>query len=86
MQKPDSKKKRNYTYDEESVMIEIFENVKIIYNDDIEERFEAVQKIEKGLNIGRIVDNKFLFFGFIPMHNVKEISKTNVRKIRQLSF
>ena len=62
-------------------IIEILENVKVIYTNDIEEYFELVQVTRKGLKIGRKNDNKFLFFGFIPIENIKQIKNKNIKKI-----
>ena len=48
-------------------------NVTIVYNDDLQESFEALRVIEKGVIIGRIVDGEFLDYGFIPRKIIKEI-------------
>ncbi len=73
MQSPSNKKKKKKCNKDISSIIEILENVKVKYNDDIEEIFEVVQVTKKGLKIGRIIDNEYLFFGFIPLKNIKKI-------------
>ena len=65
---------------EQPELTDILENVKVVFVDNMNEQYELVQVTEKGLNIGRIVDNKLLFFGFIPIQNIKLI-KNKYKKI-----
>lgn len=51
----------------------IFEKISIVYNDDNQEHYDAIRITDKGVHIGRIIDNKFEPFGFIPKHNIKAI-------------
>ena len=52
---------------------EIMKNTTIIYIDGVKEQFEAIRMIDKGVIIGRILDNKFFDCGFISKRNIKEI-------------
>jgi hypothetical protein len=51
----------------------IFYDVVVVYIDDIEEHFEAVQFTDKGIILGRIIEMKFIPFGFIPKNSYKKI-------------
>ena len=62
-----------------SIVIEIMQNATIIYTDNVKEKFEAVYLTDKGLIIGRILDNEFFECGFISKRNIKEI-KNGVKK------
>ena len=52
---------------------EIIYNATVIYTDNIIERFEAIKIIEKGVIIGRIIDDDFVGCGFISKRAIKEI-------------
>lgn len=52
---------------------EIMHHPTVIYTDGIREQFEAVRVTEKGIIIGRIIENEFMDCGFISKMNVKEI-------------
>ena len=52
---------------------EIMKNAIIIYTDGVREQFEAIRQIDKGIIIGRILDNKFFDCGFISKRNIKKI-------------
>ena len=54
-------------------MIEIIENTTVIYTDGVGEQFEAIRVIDKGVIIGRVIDDEFLDCGFISKSNIKEI-------------
>ena len=54
-------------------MAEILRKITVIYNDNNEEHFDAIRITDKGVHIGRIIDNKFEPFGFIPNHSIKDI-------------
>ena len=64
-------------------ILEILEDVKVVYTNDIEDYLELIQVTKKGLKIGRKKDNKFLFFGFIPIQNIKQIKNNNIKKISE---
>lgn len=59
----------------------IFFNSTIIYTDGLSEFYEAVRFVEKGVIIGRTIDNEFFDCGFIPKKNIKEIHNGS-KKIR----
>jgi hypothetical protein len=48
-------------------------NSTIIYTDGLSEFSEAMRLVDKGIIIGRIIDNEFVDCGFIPKNNIKEI-------------
>lgn len=48
-------------------------NATVVYTDNTSEQFQALYPIQKGMVIGRIIDNKFIVCGFIPKKNIKEI-------------
>jgi hypothetical protein len=52
----------------------ILKNTTIKYDDNIEEKFEAVKMTNKGIIIGRIIEDEFIEIGYIPKDNVKEIT------------
>jgi len=54
-------------------MIEIFENATVIYTDGVREQFESIRIIDKGVIIGRIIDDELVEYGFISRRNIKEI-------------
>jgi len=51
----------------------VFYDIVVVYIDDIEEHFEAVQFTDKGIILGRIIETKFIPFGFIPKNSYKKI-------------
>ncbi len=69
------KEKFKYT----SEVIEIIQNATIIYRDDVKEQFEALRVTDRGVIIGRMIDNEFIDCGFISKSNIKEI-KDGVKK------
>ena len=56
----------------------INKNVTVVYTDCIEEVFEAIQITEKGIVIGRMYDNEFFPYGFIPKKNIKSLKNRNI--------
>jgi len=52
---------------------EVIDNVIVVYIDGIAEHFEAVRITNKGVIIGRIIETKFIPFGFIPKNGYKKI-------------
>jgi hypothetical protein len=52
----------------------IMSNATVTYADTLTEHFEALQINNKGIIIGRIINNSFLDCGFISKTNVKEIT------------
>jgi hypothetical protein len=55
-------------------IINILEMAKIIYNDEKMDIFNAIYKANKGVYIGRIINqNEFKDTGFIPKENIKKI-------------
>jgi len=52
---------------------EIMVNATVIYTDDIKEQFRALRQTEKGVIIGRILEGKFVDYGFISKRNIKQI-------------
>ena len=68
--------------DETFEAIEILENVTIVYEDGINEQFDAVRVTTKGVVFGRILDNgEYVECGFISQHNIKHIRNGTKRKI-----
>lgn len=63
-----------------SKLIEIIQNATIIYTDNVEEHYEAIQITPQGVDIGRIIDNKFMKYGFIPKYNIKQIKNSFKKK------
>jgi hypothetical protein len=64
-------------------MSEILRKITVIYTDNTEEHFDAIRIRDKGVHIGRIINNKFEPFGFIPHHSIKEICNNNEGKKRK---
>ena len=62
-------------------MAEILRKITVTYTDKNEEHFDAIRITDKGINIGRIIDNKFEPFGFIPNHSIKKIDNTSGNRI-----
>jgi len=48
-------------------------NATVIYTDNIQESFEALRVIDKGVIIGRIIEGEFCDCGFISKRIIKEI-------------
>ena len=71
---------KRHKFDDISEMLDIFENVTVIYKDGIQEQFDAVRITDKGVIIGRIFDGKFVVCGFIPKYSIKEIKNKGKRK------
>ena len=57
-------------------------NTTVIYIDGIQEQFEAVRLTENGVIIGRILEGKFVDYGFISKRNIKQINNGRKRKIQ----
>ena len=53
--------------------IEILENAIVIYTDGNREIFEAIRMTDRGVIIGRVLDDEFVDCGFISKGNIKEI-------------
>jgi hypothetical protein len=51
----------------------IIRNAIVVYTDNTSEQLEALRLIQKGTEIGRIIDNRFIVCGYIPKNNIKEI-------------
>jgi hypothetical protein len=51
----------------------IIANPIIIYTSGITEKYEAIRKSDKGVIIGRILDDEFIECGFISKKVIKEI-------------
>ena len=49
-------------------------NPTVTYTDGVKEHFEALRVNNKGIIIGRIINDSFLDCGFISKTNVKEIT------------
>jgi hypothetical protein len=62
-------------------MKNIIQNAVLIYTDNIKEHFDAIRITDKGVHIGRVIDNKFEPFGFIPYHSIKRINNGRGKKI-----
>jgi len=62
-------------------VIEIIKNATVIYTDGVKEQFEAVRMTDKGVIIGRVLDNEFLDCGFISKGNIKKITDGVKKKI-----
>ena len=58
---------------DKSEVIEILQNATVVYTDNIQESFEALRVIDKGIIIGRIIDGEFLDCGFISKRIIKDI-------------
>ena len=69
---------------ESSEGIEIIENATVVYTDNINETFEAIRMIDKGVIIGRIIDGEFLDCGFISKGNIKKIKDGVKKKIPRM--
>jgi len=54
-------------------MIEILQNATVIYTDGVQESFEALRVINKGVIIGRIIDGELVEYGYISKNSIKEI-------------
>lgn len=59
---------------------EILKNATVIYIDGSSEQFETIRLTKKGPVIGRIIDGKFITYGFIFTSNIKEIKTNGGRK------
>ena len=59
----------------------------MIYSDGLSEDFKAIQIVEKGIFIGRLLKEKdsdtteFILYGFIPKTSVQSITNGKKRKI-----
>ena len=56
-------------------MIEILENVTVVYTDNVTEQFDLLQVTDRGVITGRILDGEFFACGFISKKNIKSIRK-----------
>jgi len=64
---------------------DIMKNATIIYTDGVREQFEAIRLIDKGVIIGRILDNEFFDCGFISKRNIKEIRDGLKRTVKRIN-
>jgi len=69
---------------DKSEMIEIIQNAIVIYSDGVKEQFEAVCMTNRGVIIGRIMDDEFFDCGFISKGNIKEIKEGVKKKIHMM--
>ena len=69
-------------------MVEIMENVTIVYIDGVKERFDAICMTAKRIITGRIFEidgsGKFKEYGFIPRRNVKQIYNGSKKKVQRM--
>ena len=65
---------------DKSEVIEIMQNATVIYTDNIQESFEALRVIDKGVIIGRIIDGELVEYGYISKNSIKEIRKGKKRE------
>lgn len=69
-------------------MIEVMENVTIVYIDGVKERYDAIYKTAKKVITGRIfkIDGmeEFKECGFISLQNIKQIYNGSKRKIQRM--
>jgi hypothetical protein len=80
------KSKKNAQFEE---MIEILEHATIVYTDGAQEQYDALRITEKGVMIGRISTwnaglEEFVDYGFIPKHNIADITNASKRTIRRM--
>ena len=61
-------------------MEKIIKNAVVIFYDGKKERYNAIRIKEKGLVIGKYINNKFEPFGYIPNHSFKKILKESIKK------
>jgi len=60
--------------------IKIMHNATVVYTDNIQESFEALRVIDKGVIIGRIIDGELVEYGYISKNSIKEIRKGKKRE------
>lgn len=65
-------------------MIEIIEDVVVIYTNGIIEEFEVVRITDRGIIIGRVFNGEFVDCGFISQQNIKEIKFNNKNNIKRI--
>jgi len=69
-------------------MVEIMENVTIVYIDGVKERFDAICLTANKVITGRIFEingsEKFKEHGFIPQQNIKQIYNGSKRKVQRM--
>jgi hypothetical protein len=69
-------------------MIEVMENVTIVYIDGVKERYDAIHMTAKKVITGRIfkIDGmeEFKECGFISRQNIKQIYNGSKRKIQRM--
>ena len=53
----------------------VIHNVIIIYNDNVQEFFEVLRVIDKGVVVGREINGEFFDCGFISHQTIKKIKK-----------
>jgi hypothetical protein len=56
-------------------------NITVIYIDGIKEQFEALRSTKKGVIVGRILEGKFVSYGFISKRNIKQIENDGKRNV-----
>ena len=55
-------------------------NATVVYTDNIQESFEALRVIDKGVIIGRIIDGELVEYGYISKNSIKEIRRGKKRE------
>ncbi|KYK25997.1 hypothetical protein AYK20_09205 [Thermoplasmatales archaeon SG8-52-1] len=69
-------------------MIEVLENVTIVYVDGVKERFDALRLTSRRVITGRIIKTngteEFKECGFISRENIKQIYNGTKRKIKSM--
>ena len=63
--------------------IEIIEYATITYNDGTKQPFDAIRVTNEGVNIGRIYNNNYVEYDFIPNDIIRAIDMGKSRKIRR---
>jgi hypothetical protein len=58
----------------------IIRHATVVYTDGISEQFEILRLTQKGVIIGRIINNEFITCGFIFKRNIKQI-KNDGKKV-----
>lgn len=71
-------------------MIEILENVTVVYIDGVKERFDAIHLTENRAITGRIFTaegkERFMQNGFISRRNIKKIYNGTRRKVEKIKL
>ena len=62
-------------------MKNIIKDATVIYMDGIMEYFDAIRITNNGVFIGKIINNEFESYGFIPKQSIKQINNGNNERI-----